>query len=97
MLWVVTLLLCLAEIAIVTVAFLQIALICIMRKVFIQTMKQRGVWQGENDSFSCSDELFWIVVQVVAAVLSLWLHLIPVVGTLGYCAINGAVSLPLRS
>ena len=96
--WLVTFLLCLAELAVATVAFLQIALMCIMQKVFIQTMKHKGVWQGENESFNLADEIFWVVLNVGAAICTLWLHLIPILGTLLYCAINEAVSrLPQRS
>jgi hypothetical protein len=65
-----------------------------MQKVFIQTMKHKGVWQGENDKFNIADELFWVVVNVGAAITTLWMHLIPVVGTLLYCAVNGGVSRP---
>ena len=91
----VTLLLCLAELAVATVALLQIALMCIMKKVFIETMKHKGVWQGEHDTFNIADELYWVVVNVATAVGTLWMHLIPVVGTVFYCAINGAVSAPI--
>ena len=62
-----------------------------MHNVFVQTMKHKGVWQGENDKFNIADELFWVVVNVVTAVVTLWLHLIPIIGTLLYCACNGAV------
>lgn len=89
--WLVVFLLCLAELAIATLAFLQIALMCIMHNVFVQTMKHKGVWQGENDKFNIADELFWVVVNVGTAFVTLWLHLIPVIGTLLYCAGNGAV------
>ena len=43
----VALMLCLAEIAIGAIAFLQIALGFLMGEVFVKTMKDLGVWQGE--------------------------------------------------
>jgi hypothetical protein len=86
-------LLCLVEVAIVTVAFLQISLAIIFEKVFIQTMKNQGVWQGDNASFSCSDEIFWAVVQLVFGLCTFWMNFIPVLGTILYAACNGAVRL----
>lgn len=84
-------LLCLVEVAIVTVAFLQISLAIIFEKVFIQTMKNQGVWQGDNASFSCSDEIFWAVVQLVFGLCTFWMNFIPVLGTILYAACNGAL------
>ena len=112
----VALMLCLAEIAIGAIAFLQIALGFLMGEVFVKTMKDLGVWQGELASCGqqctgeqqprplssrpprllmvrrvCADALWWAMLQVVAMVCLLPLHLFPVLGTLVYCAINGAL------
>ena len=81
----------LAEIAVIAFTIIKISLIFLFRNVFIETMKAKGVWQGENLECNLMDELWWAVVGTVFAVVLMPLHLIPVLGTVIYCAANGAL------
>lgn len=81
----------LAEIAVFAITFMKVGLIVIFQKVFVETMKSKGVWQGENASCQIVDEIWWVVVGGLFAVLLLPLHFIPVIGTVIYCAANGAL------
>lgn len=81
----------LAEIAVIAFTIIKISLAVLFRNVFIETMKAKGVWQGENLECNLMDELWWAVVGTVFAVVLMPLHLIPVLGTVIYCAANGAL------
>ena len=77
--------------AIITVVVLQALLGFIMEGVFVRTMQQLNAWKGDNSSCNCADECRWVGTQIVMAIATLPLNFIPVLGTLAFCAINGAL------
>eukprot|EP01043_Picozoa_sp_COSAG02_P031788 COSAG02_NODE_2091_length_9866_cov_3.931095_4_plen_183_part_00 len=89
--WVIAAALCLVEVAIITVVVLQAMLGFIMEGVFVKTMQQLNAWQGDNSSCNCADECRWVTIQLVLAIATLPLNFVPVLGTLAFCALNGAM------
>jgi hypothetical protein len=64
----------------------------IMEGVFVKTMQQLNAWQGDaSPDCSCADECRWVAIQLVLAVVTLPLNFVPVVGTIAFCALNGAM------
>jgi hypothetical protein len=56
-------------------------------------MKSKGAWDKAYKLPGCSaaDQAAWLAVECAVGVVSLPLHLAPVVGSVGYCAVNGAL------
>jgi len=88
--WLTAVLVCLVLVVILVFAVLQLLMATAMEKVFIYTMKQKGVWTGEHGVCNLKDELLWVVFSLVVNLLILPLNFIPVVGTCVYCAAAGA-------
>ena len=90
--WLCAVLLCLVEALLLTFIFLQAAMGFAMEKVFVETMKLEKEWgEGEDDDCSCREQCWWFGFQLVVALATLPLNFAPVVGTMAFCAINGAL------
>ena len=89
--WVIAFLLCVVEIAVITIVVLQAVMGFIMEGVFVKTMQQLNAWQGDNSSCDCADECRWVAIQLVLAIATFPLNFVPVLGTLAFCALNGAM------
>jgi uncharacterized protein involved in cysteine biosynthesis len=105
--WLVTIALCLAEVAISTFVLLQAALGGQMERVFEQAMRNRLEAEGREEVWEAmerrletrespfwkktSGAIWWAVVQLVLGTLTLPLHLIPVIGTLLAFSVNGGL------